>query len=280
MNNNQIINLKDKKVCSMCKDEKYITEFCKNKRTKDGFHYRCKNCCSQWKKQWHFKNPDKVRKSHEQYAKKNPEKIKERNRCRHLKNKDRDNQRNKQQRDENPGYMKLWRKNNPDKVKASRQKYTKTIRSTVTGHLNHKMGSSIRKALGSNKAGRHWEALVGYTLEQLQSSLESKFTYLMDWERMGEWDIDHYFCKSRLIFDNAEDPTFKFLWSLENLQPLWHLDNMLKGDMTPWEWEAFKKANHEKLYKPKPKPHQIIEQNNNLVIKYTDNIEQKIKQIL
>lgn len=32
------------KVCSKCKNEKSKDEFYKNKRSKDGFEYSCKNC--------------------------------------------------------------------------------------------------------------------------------------------------------------------------------------------------------------------------------------------
>ena len=118
------------------------------------------------------------------------------------------------------------------------------------GKLNSRMTSGINISLRGNKAGRHWETLVGYTLEQLKSSLQSEFTAYMNWDNIDKWDIDHDFCKSRLIFYSAEDPTFKFCWSLKNLKPLWHSDNMLKHDMLPWEWKEFKKVYPEKLFNP------------------------------
>ena len=37
---------KNTKMCSCCKIEKLIIEFCKNSRTPDGFHYRCRTCNS------------------------------------------------------------------------------------------------------------------------------------------------------------------------------------------------------------------------------------------
>jgi hypothetical protein len=36
----------EEKVCSKCKIPKSITEFVKNKSTKDGYHHQCKECCA------------------------------------------------------------------------------------------------------------------------------------------------------------------------------------------------------------------------------------------
>jgi len=55
----------------------------------------------------------------------------------------------------------------------------------------------------------------------------------MTWESYGKWHIDHI--KPIALFDYhcAEDSAFKECWSLNNLQPLWALENIKKGDYYP-----------------------------------------------
>jgi hypothetical protein len=44
------------KTCTKCKLEKAIIEFCKNKNSKDGRHYTCKECTNNYRKKWYVKN--------------------------------------------------------------------------------------------------------------------------------------------------------------------------------------------------------------------------------
>ena len=90
------------KVCSICKIEKSIFEFYKDKSRKDGFNYRCKFCVRQYnknkapqiakrakqyhkdnapriskqKKQYYRENTGPISKQHKQYRENNAEKIK------------------------------------------------------------------------------------------------------------------------------------------------------------------------------------------------------------
>ena len=63
-----------KKVCLGCKLKKDVVEFCKNKRSKDGFSCRCKTCCSKNYGQWHSKNSEHKKQHDKQYRLDNPEK--------------------------------------------------------------------------------------------------------------------------------------------------------------------------------------------------------------
>jgi len=47
----------------------------------------------------------------------------------------------------------------------------------------------IRHSLKGKKAGRRWEKLVGYTLEDLREHLESQFDNKMNWENYGGYLI-------------------------------------------------------------------------------------------
>jgi len=100
---------------------------------------------------------------------------------------------------------------------------------TPSNKINYRMSLQIYDSLRYNKGGRHWEELVGYTLDDLKINLENKFLEGMNWGNMGKWHIDHIIPKSSFKFQTNDDKEFKDCWSLENLQPLWAYDNLVKG---------------------------------------------------
>jgi hypothetical protein len=71
--------------------------------------------------------------------------------------------------------------------------------------------------------------ILGYSLEELMSHLEKQFTEGMSWDNYGEWHVDHKIPMSSFQFESVEDREFKICWSLDNLQPLWGPDNLIKG---------------------------------------------------
>lgn len=91
------------------------------------------------------------------------------------------------------------------------------------------MSAGIRQALRGNKAGHHWERLVGYTLSDLMLHLESQFTRRMTWNNRHRWHIDHIQPLASFSFEIPDDPDFKAAWALTNLRPLWKPANLLKG---------------------------------------------------
>ena len=131
----------------------------------------------------------------------------------------------------NKEYFKEYRKNNREKIREIKRKCEKKIRLTLKGILNNRIAPAIRKALKSTKANRSWEKLVGYTINELKNHIENKFTLGMNWEKLknGEIHIDHIKPKSLFKYKNPEDEEFKKCWALENLQPLWKIDNLRKG---------------------------------------------------
>jgi hypothetical protein len=52
----------------------------------------------------------------------------------------------------------------------------------------------------------------------------------MSWENYGEWQIDHIIPLAAFNYETPFDMDFQRAWSLSNLQPLWALENMSKGD--------------------------------------------------
>jgi hypothetical protein len=70
--------MEDKK-CSKCQNTKTLDNFTKDKKTKDGYRFWCKECSNSQKKLYYLKNADKLKKSVIEYRKSNIEKVKERN---------------------------------------------------------------------------------------------------------------------------------------------------------------------------------------------------------
>ena len=92
------------------------------------------------------------------------------------------------------------------------------------------ISGGIRFALKGKKAGRHWETLVGYSLQNLIKHLEKQFDNKMSWDNYGSyWQIDHIKPKASFNYTCPEDLEFQECWSLVNLQPLERIANWEKG---------------------------------------------------
>lgn len=66
---------------------------------------------------------------------------------------------------------------------------------------------------------------LGYTLKEFKDHFESLFLEGMNWDNHGEWHIDHIIPVSKFPVDKIERVN-----DLSNLQPLWGIDNLKKGD--------------------------------------------------
>jgi len=96
--------------------------------------------------------------------------------------------------------------------------------------INDKMSNMIRNLLRNDKVRKPWSDYIGYTAKELKSHLESKFKKGMSWKNCGLWHIDHIKPRSLFNFSSPEDEEFKKCWALNNLQPLWALDNLHKSN--------------------------------------------------
>ena len=155
-----------------------------------------------------YKSKERIKEYYRQYCKDNKEKIDE--------------------------YSRQWKKNNPGYYKKyyeSRNYYLrKRNKIDLKYNLNHRMGSAILKALKSNKNGRHWENLVGYTLNDLIKRLKQTMPEGYNWNDFlkGRLHIDHIMPKSVFNYNMPEHPDFKNCWALSNLQLLPAKDNIIK----------------------------------------------------
>jgi hypothetical protein len=113
--------------------------------------------------------------------------------------------------------------------------------------LQHSMSQAARsmmKSNGGNKAGKSFFTSVGYTKKEMQSNIESKFEYWMNWDNYGKynpktwddndsstwkWNIDHIIPQAKLPYTSEKDVNFKKCWSLNNLRPYSAKQNLLDG---------------------------------------------------
>jgi hypothetical protein len=138
----------------------------------------------------------------------------------------------------------MWAKNNPDKVKESKQKYY-SKNSDKEQFRNNQYTQNrkktdiifkvscisrtrliqflkIKNITKKNKTFNY----IGCTPKFLKEYLETKFVCGMSWDNHGEWHIDHIIPLSTA---KNEDDVYK-LCHYTNLQPLWAEDNLKKSN--------------------------------------------------
>ena len=81
------------------------------------------------------------------------------------------------------------------------------------------------KRVGTSKEN-NTNVLLGYSAIQLKEHLQKLFVDGMSWENWGEWHVDHIIPVSN--FDKLEK--MSIINSLDNLQPLWAIDNLKKSN--------------------------------------------------
>ena len=180
------------------------------------YYQKNKEKIKEYRKKWHQENKEKIKKQKKKYREENLEKEKERHK--------KWRQFNLEKLRE---YKKEWQRKNPEYHK----EYKKNRRQTNPKFkLDDNMANAIYLTLKGKKAGRAWETLTGYTIDDLMTHLEKQFEPWMNWNNYGKWHIDHRKPKSLFNYETAEDPEFKKCWSLENLQPLEAIKNLKKGN--------------------------------------------------
>lgn len=177
------------KQCSTCKQWKHKDEFTKRKNSLDGYTGQCKSCLKQASK---IRN-DKL--SIEEKEKLRIAKIK---------------------------YMQKYREENKEEINRKKRKENLSQMQV----LSHTISSAIYRVLKGIKSDRHWEDLIGYSIQQLKKYLEKQFTPEMSWDNMGEyWEIDHIIPLNLFEYNTEQDEQFKICWSLANLRPLEKIAN-------------------------------------------------------
>ena len=128
-----------------------------------------------------------------------------------------------------------------DKYKAIRRKSSLKSRSNISYRLNDSLRKTINLCLHGKKYGHGREDILGYTINDLMFHLQKQFQDGMDWENYGKkgWTIDHVIPLSWFNFITHKDQEFKDAWALENLQPMWNLENTSKRNRYSGKFKGF-----------------------------------------
>lgn len=177
------------KQCSTCKQWKHKNEFMIRKNSLDGYTGQCRKCIRQ---------ASKIRNDNLN--------IEEKERLRITKIE----------------YMRKYREENREKINRKKRKENMSQMQV----LSHNVSSAIYRVLKGIKSERHWEDLVGYSIQELKEYIEKQFDENMNWDNMGEyWEIDHIIPLNLFSYKTEQDKQFKICWSLANLRPFEKIAN-------------------------------------------------------
>ena len=179
-------------------------------------------------KSWYLANKQSSNIRSRAWARANPERNKELARARRVRLPD-------AARD----YARKWRLQNKKKANSYQRKYRNKKYATnsewrLSLLLRARLGKVICGSLRSVSAVRH----CGMTMKELRLYIESLWTPGMSWDNYGlnedQWSIDHIFPLKARGINILDQCVHLALCNWRNLQPLWHDDNIKKGNrVTP-----------------------------------------------
>lgn len=193
------------KKCSCCKTAKSLDDFPSDKSSKDGSYAYCKTCSTERSKTYYKLNRSSVLKKRKVYSQTNSDKIK--------------------------NYKKEYSKKNREEIRAYFRKYQPFREKHDKQYLlARRIRSRIRAVLKFKKKPGSAIKDMGCSLIELKVHLESQFHGGMSWSNYGQsgWHIDHITPLS--TFDLTDRGQFLKAVHYTNLQPLWAVDNLKKGN--------------------------------------------------
>ena len=195
------------------------------------------------KRVYYEANRDKMLAQQKAYREANPDKRqayheanRDKKRVYYEANRDKIKARNKARYDANQDKIKAYRKANKDRDKAyrvaNRNKINARHHRKYKTDIQYKLRILLRSRLffalkGERKSGSAVKDL-GCSIPELRTYLEFKFQSGMTWDNQGEWHIDHI--KPLASFDLTDRKQLLLACHYTNLQPLWAIDNLSKGD--------------------------------------------------
>ncbi len=119
-----------------------------------------------------------------------------------------------------------------DKGRENRREYEKSKRATdplfkLKSDIRALIGNSMKR--GGFKKSSQTAKILGCSFEFFKQHIENHFTEGMCWENHGQWHYDHIYPVARAI----DEAHMIELNHYSNFQPLWALDNILKGSNIP-----------------------------------------------
>jgi len=199
--------VEDNKTCTRCGLSLPATldYFHQSKQTWDNLCVECKSCIKNRAKKYRELNKDILR---------------EKDRIYKLNNKERAYQ-----------VQVEYFLNNKEKLNSNRRIYLRDKRKNdIKVSLNDRVRTYMSRSLTASKRGLALDKILGYTIGDLKTHLESLFSDGMSWDNRSNWHIDHIKPISAFKYTSIDDKEFKACWKLNNLRPLWAKENILKKD--------------------------------------------------
>ena len=132
-------------------------------------------------------------------------------------------------------YIKEYCENNVDKIRQIKRDYE---RNRKARDPLYKLISNFRTAIYTvlkesnvDKYGHYFDILQ-YTPDELINHLELQFKDDMSWDNYGIWHVDHKLPITSFDIQEMGDKEFMSCWSLDNLQPMWGIENIRKSNKT------------------------------------------------
>ena len=244
------------KTCSKCGMIKSAEEFNKCKTRKDGLHFWCKDCRKKYrdshkqqKKEYdriHQKEIKSTRKEYNRTHKKENKERQEEYERTHKKERKQysfsHKDKKKEYNDSHKKEQKIYREKNKIKIKQYKKEYcqlhkkerNKRDKQRRKTDINFKircyLSIRIHQALKRNLKSKTTMQLLGCAIKELRTHLQKQFLPGMTWKNHGlyGWHIDHI--KPCALFDLSKPSEQRKCFHYTNLQPLWAIDNLIKGD--------------------------------------------------
>lgn len=218
----------NQKKCSICKEYVCIELFSVTKKGKQ--ESRCMECNRKRSRERYQRNLERDREKNRQksrdFRQNHPDKVKQYRKNLVKSNKERSKE----------YYAKNKTQINANKNERDKERLKTDILFRTKHYLRVRLNKELRR-VNTTKSDRT-VSLLGCSIEELRAHLESNFTIGMSWENYGiwqmdkpmTWHIDHIRPCASFDLSDPEQQRECFHWT--NLQPLWAIDNLTKGDRT------------------------------------------------
>lgn len=224
------------KICNKCNINKELTEYSFRKDTKK-YRNECFSCNKIQKAEYYKNNQEFFKKKAKDYKINNPEKKKESDKRWYKNNKNHTKEYQKQyylkNKEERLEYQKKYQLENREEISNYIKDYSKKRRKNdIQYKLCCNLRSRLYKALRYNfKTGSAIHNL-GCSIQELKIRLETMWDKDMSWDNYGfgkeKWNIDHIQALTKFDLTNKEE--LLIACNYKNLQPMWHIDNIVKGN--------------------------------------------------
>ena len=184
---------------------KNIVEFNKNSKNKDKLGQYCRECSNQYTRDWYQQNTEYKIQQVSTWCKNNEDKR---------------NINQKRYKDNNEEYIADYKK------EYQRRTRKKDIQFKLKGNLRSRLSKALKKNYKSGSAVKD----LGCSIEDFKWWLEFWWEEGMNWDNWSTkgWHIDHIKPLDSFNLTNYEE--LCKACNYKNLQPMWHLDNIKKGN--------------------------------------------------